>query len=181
VPPAEKEAFFQAKVRAIEARSCGLEIIPFKTSIWDETLYKAWSNIVFCLIPNIRTLEEHLDRLTEACGADEIVLFEKSTFLVISSSTRTPHPDVHRFEKVSNIVKQFKLSCQKAQSQFRGLRTGNGQFSATIDHFTGNTYLMVVSSTGAKGAQGAPGQGDEATLLNIALARDHFEELIAGI
>lgn len=45
------------------------------------------------------------------CDADEVVLFEKSTFLVISNSTRKAHGDVHRFEKVSNIVKQFKLSC----------------------------------------------------------------------
>ena len=31
---------------------------------------------------------------------------------------RTAHADVHRHEKVSNIIKQFKLSCSKTQAQF---------------------------------------------------------------
>jgi Ras-related GTP-binding protein A/B len=31
------------------------------SSIWDETLYKAWSSIVYSLIPNINVLESHLD------------------------------------------------------------------------------------------------------------------------
>ncbi len=31
---------------------------------------------------------------------------------VIAHSVRRPHADVHRFEKISNIVKQFKLSCR---------------------------------------------------------------------
>ena len=38
-------------------------------------------------------------------------LTERATFLVISSCTRKAHADLHRFEKVANIVKQFKLSC----------------------------------------------------------------------
>ena len=38
-----------------------------------------------------------------------MVLFEKATFLVISHATHTAHADVHRFEKISNIIKQFKL------------------------------------------------------------------------
>ena len=38
-----------------------------------------------------------------------MVLFEKATFLVISHATHTAHTDVHRFEKISNIIKQFKL------------------------------------------------------------------------
>lgn len=57
--------------------------------------------------------------------ATEVVLFERATFLVIAhvngsetvSNDRDQHappppPDVHRFEKISNIVKQFKLSCR---------------------------------------------------------------------
>ena len=40
------------------------------------------------------------------------MLFERATFLVISHSTNKTHRDVHRFEKISNIIKQFKLSCR---------------------------------------------------------------------
>ena len=33
---------------------------------------------------------------------------------VISYCQRKSHKDVHRFEKISNIIKQFKLSCRLA-------------------------------------------------------------------
>ncbi len=68
-------------------------IICFATSIWDETLYRAWSRIVHTLIPNVATLERHLAQFARVCSAAEVVLFEKSTFLVISRSTQQPPPD----------------------------------------------------------------------------------------
>jgi len=51
-------------------------------------------------------------------NANEVVLFEKSTFLVIAHYDAAKHVDVHRFEKISNIIKQFKLSCIKTNFQF---------------------------------------------------------------
>lgn len=60
----------------------------FATSIWDETLYKAWSRIVYSLIPNVNVLEAQLDEFSKICGADEVVLFERATFLVISHITK---------------------------------------------------------------------------------------------
>lgn len=42
---------------------------------------------------------------------DEVLLFERATFLIISYSERIKHRDGQRFEKVSNIIKRFKLSC----------------------------------------------------------------------
>jgi len=69
---------------------------------------------VYSLIPNVKLLETHLRNFCSICEADEVVLFERATFLVISHSTLKEHPDVHRFEKISNIIKQFKLSCRCA-------------------------------------------------------------------
>jgi hypothetical protein len=86
---------------------------------------------------------------------------------------RTPHFDAHRFEKISNIVKQFKLSCGKAQSQFQGMQVRNSRFSAFIDAFTANTYIMVIISN--------PQVHTAATLLNIQNARNHFEKFIPRI
>ena len=60
------------------------EVDCFKTSIWDETLYRAWSQIVSFLLPNIKTLEKNLKTFCETLNADEVVLFERSTFLVIT-------------------------------------------------------------------------------------------------
>jgi len=57
-------------------------------------------------------LESSLQNFCNICEADEVVLFERATFLVISHSTKKPHHDIHRFEKISNIIKQFKLSCR---------------------------------------------------------------------
>jgi hypothetical protein len=82
----------------------------------------------------------------------------------------TGHFDTHRFEKISNIVKQFKLSCEKAQSQFQGMEVSNSKFSAFIDAFTVNTYIMVIVSR--KDVHTA------ATLANIKNARRHFERFI---
>jgi len=59
----------------------------FATSIWDETLYKAWSQIVYSLIPNVELLETQLKDFSNICAADEVVLFERATFLVISQSS----------------------------------------------------------------------------------------------
>jgi Ras-related GTP-binding protein A/B len=159
--------------------SCGVtQFHVFGTSIWDETLYKAWSEIVTNLIPNISLLETHLNNFCAMCDADEVVLFERATFLVISHAqaereVRTPHFDAHRFEKISNIVKQFKLSCGKAQSQFQGMQVRNARFSAFIDAFTANTYVMVIVSN--------PVVHTAATLLNIQNARIHFEKFIPRI
>lgn len=93
-----------------------MNITLFPTSIWDETLYKAWSSIVYALIPNIDTIERRLQKFCSICEADEVVLFERATFLVISHASSRKHKDVHRFEKISNIIKQFKLSCRFARS-----------------------------------------------------------------
>mmetsp|Transcript_5871 Transcript_5871/g.7613 ORF Transcript_5871/g.7613 Transcript_5871/m.7613 type:complete len:453 (-) Transcript_5871:324-1682(-) len=318
----EREMILEDRRRLIEesCAGCGVQNFQcFGTSIWDETLYKAWSEIVTNLIPNIGVLESHLNDFCRICDADEVVLFERATFLVISHAqaknvgggggdaikpsdgvdgssaaaikdgsatggavvesaeagivsdvaaedaggaadgvmildgqpSQSPPPaeisddsdqllqaggvgggsvggavdesakdsiaaagggggegvvndiapssdhpntrqlqsssdeegkgrggrgkdapvfDAHRFEKISNIVKQFKLSCGKAQSQFQGMEVRNSRFSAFIDAFTTNTYIMVIVSH--------PGVHEAATLLNIKNARRHFERFI---
>ena len=67
-----------------------------------------------------RHLERHLDQFARICDADEVVLFERATFLVISHATHRAHRDAHRFEKMSNIIKQFKLSHQRREARCRG-------------------------------------------------------------
>lgn len=202
----DREAILEDRKRLI-GDSCAARGVQhfqcFGTSIWDETLYKAWSEIVTNLIPNLSLLETHLSNFTRICDADEVVLFERATFLVIAHAQmnddennnsnvgnkdgsldedglllhrhiqRTSHFDAHRFEKISNIVKQFKLSCGKAQSQFQGMEVRNSRFTAYIDAFTANTYIMVIVSN--------PAVHTAATVLNIQNARDHFEKFIPRI
>uniref|UniRef100_K3X489 Ras-related GTP-binding protein n=1 Tax=Globisporangium ultimum (strain ATCC 200006 / CBS 805.95 / DAOM BR144) TaxID=431595 RepID=K3X489_GLOUD len=146
VPEEQRERVFEQKKEMILARTGALPTVCFGTSIWDETLYRAWSSIVYSLIPNMQDLEKHLNTFCSICNADEVVLFERATFLVISHATHANHRDIHRFEKISNIIKQFKLSCSKTQAQFQGMEVRNSNFTAFIDFFTTNTYIMVIMS-----------------------------------
>eukprot|EP01135_Chromosphaera_perkinsii_P001508 Nk52_evm2s193 gene=Nk52_evmTU2s193 len=165
----QRDQIFMEREQELKRRSLPLDINCFRTSIWDETLYKAWSSIVYSLIPNVVQLERHLQNFADILDADEVVLFERATFLVISHSTRSEHRDVHRFEKISNIIKQFKLLCSKSQAQFQSMEVRNSRFSSFIDIFTTNTYVMVVTSD--------PNVPSAATLFNIQNARQHFEQL----
>eukprot|EP00494_Astrolonche_serrata_P029204 UN29471 len=89
----------------------------FATSIWNESLFKAWSAIVRSLIPNLLPIKRVLTQLCKLCESDEIVVFEKHTFLVVCQVTLKDQKDEHRLEKISNVVKAFKLRCGYARSQ----------------------------------------------------------------
>ncbi|CAG2108585.1 unnamed protein product [Medioppia subpectinata] len=163
------QQIFKERETDLKRLSRPLDCVCFRTSIWDETLYKAWSTIVYSLIPNVHELEKHLNHFAEIIDADEVLLFERATFLVISYCQRKPHRDVHRFEKVSNIIKQFKLSCSKLAAQFHSMEVKNANFAAFIDVFTPNTYVMVIMSDATIPSA--------ATLINIRNSRKHFEKL----
>jgi len=165
----QRELIFKEREEDLKRLSKPLECTCFKASIWDETLYKAWSSIVYMLIPNVQQLETNLQNFATIIDADEVLLFERATFLVISYCQRRPHRDVHRFEKVSNIIKQFKLSCSKLAAHFQSMEVRNSNFAAFIDVFTSNTYVMVIMSD--------PSIPSAATLINIRNARKHFEKL----
>jgi len=75
VPEHEREAVFLDRQKVILGQATSrfnFSVTFFKTSIWDETLYKAWSSIVYQLIPNVKALEHQLESLCEICGADEV-------------------------------------------------------------------------------------------------------------
>lgn len=165
----QRDSIFHEREDDLKRLSKPLQCTCFATSIWDETLYKAWSSIVYQLIPNVQQLETNLAHFANAIDAEEILLFERATFLVISYWQRKPHRDVHRFEKISNIIKQFKLSCTKVAASFQSMEVRNSHFAAFVDAFTSNTYVMVIMSDSSITSA--------ATLLNIKNARQHFERL----
>jgi len=152
----------------------GYSVTCYGTSIWDESLYKAWSDIVYSMIPNIKLLERQVDRFCMVCEADEVILFERSTFLVITHAkgARRFH-DPHRFEKISNIVKQFKLSCSKLSTGFSSIEVRNSRFTAYLDQLTSSTYVLVVMSD--------PSIQAEAIHINIQAAQRHFEKFFENL
>lgn len=67
---------------------------------------------MYKLIPNAQEVEQSLKKLGDLLECDELLLFERSTFLIISTYERVEHHDKNRTEKISSIIKKFKLSCR---------------------------------------------------------------------
>ena len=88
-------------------------IVCYPTTIWDQSLYRAWGSIVHNLIPKLDVIEGYLKHLAEAIEAEEVILFERITFLAVMSVTTEigdQNPYVDRLERLSNIIKTFKHS-----------------------------------------------------------------------
>jgi len=160
------------KQRELDIKQASLPFQPFvfPTSIWNESLYQAWSTIVSSFVPNVKVLEKNLLNFCAIAEADEAILFERSTFLVIASASRIAHKDEHRFEKISNIIKQFKLTCSKFQTHFKSIELKNSRYRGFVETLTPSTYVMLISHD--------PQIPPSATLVNINFARSHFEKFL---
>ncbi|RXW18975.1 hypothetical protein EST38_g6879 [Candolleomyces aberdarensis] len=183
-----RQETFNAKKEELQDVSGDLKLSVFGTSIYDESLYKAWSNIVHTLIPNANILSKHLATFAQACSATEVILFERTTFLVIATSTSTSQPalssdsdsletenpasgslDPTRYERTSELIKAFKHSCSRVRGEFHSLEMELWDFTAVLDEMTRNTYVLIVVHD--------PTIETAALKLNIRMARRKFEEL----
>eukprot|EP00045_Choanoeca_perplexa_P023089 m.12232 g.12232 ORF g.12232 m.12232 type:complete len:253 (-) comp9912_c0_seq2:491-1249(-) len=68
----QRQIVFAEREDEIKRLSLPLSVTCFGTSIWDETLYKAWSSIVVSLIPNVSALQAHLETFRTIVDADEV-------------------------------------------------------------------------------------------------------------
>uniref|UniRef100_A0A6B2LB95 GTP-binding protein n=1 Tax=Arcella intermedia TaxID=1963864 RepID=A0A6B2LB95_9EUKA len=175
VPPKEKNRIFEGISGQLQTMSQPFKITCFQTSIWEETLYRAWSAIVYSLVPNAELIKEHLTEFMNTIGAEEVILFEKASFLDISHTTRNEETfkDTHRYERISNIVKMFKLSCTKGGTQLKSMQVHNSKFNAFLHEFTQNTYVLVITVD--------PEVNTAATILNIQNATTHFDKLLNAV
>eukprot|EP00915_Cephaloidophora_sp_WS-2016_P005235 GHVH01006943.1.p1 GENE.GHVH01006943.1~~GHVH01006943.1.p1 ORF type:complete len:388 (+),score=47.05 GHVH01006943.1:73-1164(+) len=150
------------------------------TSIWDESLYHAWSLIVRALIPQVERLEQLLSKLATVIHANDLILVEKETFLTIAHATphisigyRNAGPETNltpvSFERLSNVIKQFKLSCHKVGGDFHTIQVNLTDSSLIIEQFTENMYIVIA----------LPNRDANlgAVMLNLDLASNAFEEL----
>eukprot|EP01084_Bolivina_argentea_P181389 313283_1 len=170
-----KQEIFTKHCRQLqkEAKTFELNITCFATSIWDETLFKAWSQIVCSLLMDETVVKHQLDILCQKCQTDEIVLFEAATLLFITHSTKKGKilKDVYRFERIANIVKQFKLRCNKAKYLFQSMTVSNNKFTAFIGPFTKTTYVLAVISD--------PKIEIDAVIMNLNSSKHKFNQLLA--
>ena len=110
-----REMLFNERDEAIRKYSgkFAKTLVTYPTTIWDQSLYRAWGNIIQSLIPNLNVIEEYLKQLAEAIEAEEVILFERTTFLAVMSvttATGSQNPYRDRFERLSNVLKAFKHS-----------------------------------------------------------------------
>ncbi|KAJ3441918.1 ras-related gtp-binding a [Anaeramoeba flamelloides] len=168
-----REIYFDKK-KEIEEIAKGIKVRCFSTSIWHKSLYFAWAKIVYSLIPNVDLIKSNLEKFCKIIGAKEVVLFEKNTFLVMcyasvqeNSSNKEQRPV--KFERISGIVKQYRVCCRKAKTKFSSLEIRHNNFLAIFQEFTSNTCILVV----AKETEIEP----EIIKLNINNSINQFELL----
>jgi Ras-related GTP-binding protein A/B len=178
VVPHQREDIYNDRVKFVQEKSDAFEPIPFATSIWDQSLYKAWAEIIHDLVPNLDQIETHLGSLGKIIMAEEVMLFERSSFLVVSnwcSDIGAVNPTTDRFERLSNIIKNFKQTTSrytgtpKSAEQFILMEIKLSIFSLFIIKFTTNTYLAAVLPPGEETFNCA--------MENCKIAMKEFEDL----
>lgn len=183
VQPDQKARTFQ--LRSAEVRStceeegfAGQQVEFWPTSIWDQSLYRAWTQVIYFLVPNAGTIEDMLRNLGDVLDAREIVLYERTTCLVVAHVTRQAEEDnpyFDRFERISSLLKTSKHSMARhtgvmpSEISFGELQLKTGDFMFFITRLTDNTNLAVVMDS------------DEAAFnaarVNVQLARAEFAHL----
>lgn len=83
------------------------------------------------LIPNASVLTKHLGKLADACNATEVVLFERTTFLVIATSSQNPSQSPPA--PASSELPSSAASTPSTLSSF-GTHTSHSSVMAPEDH-----------------------------------------------
>lgn len=183
VPPEQKSRAFQlnsAEVRTTCEKEGFVEqqVEFWPTSIWDQSLYRAWTQVIYFLIPNAATIESMLQKLAELLDARELILYERTTCLVVTHITRGEedgNPYTDRFERISSILKTHKHSMARhtgtmaSEVSFAEMQIKTGDFMFLITRLTENTNLAVVMSSEEAAFNSAR--------VNVQLARREFAHL----
>jgi Ras-related GTP-binding protein A/B len=106
----------------------------------------------------VAALSEHLTTFAQACSATEAILFGRTTFLVIATSTPPDGPgqavndlSSTRYERTSGLIKALKHSCARMREEFHALEmelpeftTRPSGFTAVLDGMTRKTYILLI-------------------------------------
>ena len=157
-----------------QSKAGNFKIECFPTSIWEISIYKVWSNLLGNVIPNKDKINYLLDKYCQACQADEVILFERNTFLFISSSKNKNNKikEDERFEKFGEEMKKFKNFCQKSSKQFHHFLINNIKNMIYLDEFTNSTCIMTVLSNKSVSL--------ELLKINIEISKKNFIEIMGN-
>ena len=183
VPAEQKNTVYQQKTDSVRSL-CedegfeGTQVSFSATSIWDQSLYRAWTQVIYFLVPNATTIESMLSKLADILDARELILYERTTCLTVTHITRASergNPYTDRFERISSILKTHKHSMAKhtgtmaSEVSFAEVQIKTKDFMFFITRLTENTNLAVVMPS------------DEAAFnsarVNVQLARKEFAHL----
>ena len=133
------------KKKKIEHFNSKNKIKYYGTSIWDESLYLPWREIMSDkVIKNIK-IQKGLKYLLEACDADEIFLIEKNTFLCIYSVDNGKNEKKEtRIKKISFLIKKFKLAIRKYKGDFSCIRMKMNNIMVYFEEFNAYSYIMIL-------------------------------------
>lgn len=168
-----REQVFNATMKTLHGHASEYQftLTGFATSIWDESLYKAWSAIVGSLMSNMGSLQHELEQFAKASGTQEVVLFEKTTSLLVAhaSDSISNSADPKRFEKISNIIKSYRQSVSRLKTQLQSISIASSNCVAVLEPLTANTIVMAVLPKGCVDSN--------MVISNIKASRAKFEEL----
>lgn len=169
----KRKEVIESKKAQLQEKAGGKSIIYYETSIWEASLYNAWNQIVIALTANVDAINNLLKNYVEACDADEAVLFEKNTFLLYSYYSCSKNSlEAQRFEKISHIIKKFKLSCMSCNSEFQSMIIQTKNFTCYLDELTPSTCIMAILSN--------KNINLELVKLNASLCKKSFEDKLKG-
>ena len=141
----------------------------FATSIWDGSLYIPWRQIMSNMLVNRNIIEKGLNFLLEACDADEILLFEKSTLLcIISVDNGKSKNKEERIKKITVLIRKIKQCLCRNKEGFSCLKMRLNNIMVYIEEFSKYSYIMILSQK--------PKIDYEFLSLNIYILRESFEK-----
>lgn len=124
--------------------------------------------------------------MRDLCSAAEAVMFEGDTFLVMAKSGSPldcetcdydetevalgyNNLDRQRFEKISEIIKSFRKTCQRTGESFVGFESQFDGVAVVLEPLTKNTFILIASTD--------PRTHVAMVKYNIQMAQLHFAEI----
>lgn len=135
-----------SKKEKFESKKGKFEINVYETSIWENSLYKVFSNILSSIIKYNEKIKKILEEYANACEADEIVLFDRKTLLTICSFNKKEIKDGERFEKISYSLKKFESNYKFFSNKINDFIIKSKINIIYFNELNSNIYIMVVLS-----------------------------------
>jgi Ras-related GTP-binding protein A/B len=149
IPEAGKEAFQRQRFHRIRnyllqhgGKDALGRIQFFCTSIWDQSLLKAWSAIISSVIPNLNALQLEVQAVQKEFShlkVEHIAIFDKSSMLLL---VEWPVKTQSALEQLSSIIKQYRKSAVRG-AEFEEIAWRNGEHEWHFSTFKREFVFIV--------------------------------------